>query len=327
MQDLQSKTVLFLAPKFFGYDQEIKKELEDLGTETFLYDERPKNDFSTKVLLRLNLKSLIQKKIDAYYDNIIRETEDKDIDYLFLVNAETIDTHKINKIKELHPNIKIYTYMWDSIKNKKKSMQYLPLSDKFFTFDPNDIKIDSKIKFLPLFYIRDYEHIVTNESCDYDISFVGTIHSDRYQVVKGIQTAGLKVFYYFFSPSKILFKLQQLLHKNFREIEPQDIDFELFKKEQLLDVISKSKSIIDIEHPDQKGLTMRTMEMIGAKKKLITTNSNIKEYDFYTPENICVIDRTNPKVPHNFLENDYKELPIEIYEKYSLKSWIGKIFS
>ena len=326
MNELRGKTVLLLAPKFFGYELEIKKELENFGAEVIYFDERPKNDFLTKVFLRLNIKSLIQKKIDVYYQNIISETKQKEIGYLFLVNAETVDVNKINLIKRYHPSIKVYTYMWDSVKNKKKSMQYLGVSDKFFTFDPNDTNINSKIQFLPLFYIRDYENLAAKDTNEFDISFVGTIHSDRYQVVKSIETKGLKVFYYFYSPSKILFKLQQLMHKNFKEIDPKDIYFVSFKKEQLLEAIAKSKAIIDIEHPDQKGLTMRTMEMIGAKKKLITTNSNIKEYDFYTPQNICIIDRKNPQVEKSFFESDYEELPNNIYVKYSLRSWIKEIF-
>lgn len=81
MNELNGKNILLLAPKYFGYDEEIKNELENFGANVFLYDERPKNDFITKVLLRLNLKSLIQKKIDAYYDNIISETKDKRLDY------------------------------------------------------------------------------------------------------------------------------------------------------------------------------------------------------------------------------------------------------
>lgn len=325
MKELSGKNILLLAPKYFGYDLEIKKELENFGTNVFLYDERPKNDFLTKVLLRLNLKSLIQKKIDAYYDNIISETKDKKLDYLFLVNAETIDIVKIDKIKELHPNIKVYTYMWDSVKNKKKSMQYLPVSDKFFTFDPNDINIDSKIKFLPLFYIKDYENITNNENYNYDISFVGTVHSDRYPIIKKLEK-DFKVFYYFYSPSKLLFKLQRLLKSSFKNIDPSDIHFDSFKKDELLKLIYESKAVIDIEHPDQKGLTMRTIEMLGARKKFITTNSNIREYDFFNEANILVIDRKNPVIDKSFLELPYADLDNSIYEKYSLSNWTKHIF-
>ncbi len=45
MQELQGKTVLLLAPKFFGYELEIKKELENLGAKVLYFDERPKMIF------------------------------------------------------------------------------------------------------------------------------------------------------------------------------------------------------------------------------------------------------------------------------------------
>lgn len=326
MQELEGKKVLLLAPKFFGYEFEIKKELENLGAKVIYFDERPKNDFFTKVLIRLNQKYFIKKKINDYYIYIANETKGENIDYLFLVSPETIDIKKINYFKSLHPNIKVYTYMWDSIKNKKKSMQYIEVSDKFFTFDPSDVKINNKIDFLPLFYIEDYKNLDDSMAHEFDISFIGTIHSNRYQVVKSIQTEGLRVFYFFYSPSKILFTLQRFLNKDFRSINLNDISFESLNKKQILVKISKSKAVIDIEHPDQKGLTMRTMEMIGAKKKLITTNSNIKEYDFYLPNNIYIVDRNNPQISKSFFESRYEELPQNIYDKYSLRNWIKQIF-
>ena len=68
--NLSGKTVLLLAPKFFGYELEIKKELENLGARVIYFDERPKNDFFTKVFIRLNLKYFISKKIKEYYQDI-----------------------------------------------------------------------------------------------------------------------------------------------------------------------------------------------------------------------------------------------------------------
>lgn len=326
MKELDGKKILMLSPSFFGYENEIKKELQKQGAEVFLYDERVENDFCTKLFVRLNFKLLIKNKIDNYYENIIEQTKNIKLHYLFLIVPETIDIEIILKLKTIHGDIQLYVYMWDSIKNKKNGFALLSAADKFFTFDPSDSKIDSKIEFLPLFYIEDYKNIAAKENYNYDISFVGTIHSDRYQIVKRIEAAKIKIFYYFFSPSKMLFKLQQLLHKNFRNIESKDIFFKSLKKEHLLKIIASSRAVMDIEHPNQKGLTMRTIEMLGAKKKLVTTNSNIIEYDFYRAENICIIDRKNPKVEQSFLKDDYKELPAEIYEKYSLKNWVLKIF-
>ena len=326
MKELSGKKILMLSPNFFGYENEIKKEIENKGATVLWYDERPKNDFFTKVFIRLNLKVLIKKKIYEYYNNIIEQTKNSKLDYLFLVAPETINEELITKIKSLHPNLKIYIYMWDSVKNKKNGFALLSIADKFFTFDPTDIKINQKIQFLPLFYIDDYKNLSTNTTnMKYDISFVGTVHSDRYPIIKRLED-DFKVFHYFYSPSKLLFKLQRLLKSSFKNIDPSDIHFESFKKDELLKLINESRAVIDIEHPDQKGLTMRTIEMLGARKKFITTNSNIREYDFFNEANILVIDRKNPVIDKSFLELPYADLDNSIYEKYSLSNWTKHIF-
>ncbi|MEK5777604.1 lipopolysaccharide biosynthesis protein, partial [Acinetobacter nosocomialis] len=60
---------------------------------------------------------------------------------------------------------------------------------------------------------------------------------------------------------------------------------------EIVELYAKSNIILDISHPGQSGLTMRTFEAIGAGKKLITTNTNIKEYPFYNANNIFIISR------------------------------------
>jgi hypothetical protein len=330
MQELSGKNVLLLVPSFFGYDIEIRNELKYSGATVFHYDERPTNDFFTKVFIRLNLKKLIQNKIDAYYDNIFNEIKDKKLDYLFLIDPESIDNNKIKIIKKYHPDIKVYIYMWDSIKNRKKSLDLLMYSDKFFTFDSKDKTIHKNIKFLPLFYINDYKNISSVINYKYDFTFIGTIHSDRYNIVKKIEKFtienNLKVFFYFYSPSKILFFLQRLLKKDFKNIDKNDISFSSMSKNDVIQTISKSKIIIDIHHPQQDGLTMRTLEILGAKRKLLTTNKNIKEYDFYDENNISIFDRNNIEISNNFVKSVLNSIDIIIYDKYSINSWIEAIF-
>jgi hypothetical protein len=72
---------------------------------------------------------------------------------------------------------------------------------------------------------------------------------------------------------------------------------------------------------------MRTIEVLGANRKLITTNTSISKYDFYNQNNILVVDRYNPKIPEVFFKLPNKELPSEIYSKYSIKDWIKDVFS
>ena len=329
--DLNGKTVLLLAPKFFGYEIEIKKELENFGAKVIYFDERPKNDFFTKVFIRLNLKSFISKKIDDYYKNIIEVTKCENVNYLFLVAPETIDLKIIEKIKQNHKNIQIFTYFWDSIKNKRTALNYLHISDKYFSFDSNDIKVDNKIEFLPLFYIKDYENILNErEDILYDICFIGTIHSDRYKIIKQIEdqvrSIGLQTYFYFYSPSKILFFFQKLFKKDFKDIKWEDVSFKSLNKLDVINIIKKSKTIIDIQHPLQTGLTMRTIEMLGANKKILTTNKDIINYDFFIKDNILVLDRNEIEINAEFFDKKYFKIEEGLYKKYSLSNWLKTIF-
>ena len=97
--------------------------------------------------------------------------------------------------------------------------------------------------------------------------------------------------------------------------------------ETLYAIYADSKCIVDVENPGQHGLTMRSIETLGLRRKFITTNADIINYDFYNPNNILVIDRKNPIVNMSFFDKAYEELPKEIYEKYSLRSWIINVLN
>lgn len=66
--------------------------------------------------------------------------------------------------------------------------------------------------------------------------------------------------------------------------------------------------------------------MVGLKRKLMTTNTNIKQYDFYRPEDQIVIDRHSVKIDVDKLKQKYVDIPDDVYQKYSLRSWVREIF-
>tara|TARA_B100001989_G_C24521025_1_gene455857 strand:+ start:18 stop:689 length:672 start_codon:yes stop_codon:yes gene_type:complete len=222
--------------------------------------------------------------------------------------------------------------MWDSLKNKKKLATLIPFADKFFSFDPEGPAIHKKVKFLPLFYINKYATSSSNDcKKKYDISFVGTVHSDRYNIAKNVKhiaaKQGLTTYFYFYSPSKLLFFLQKLFLKEFKDINVKDISFKQLSYDEVLDILNQSKSVLDIQHPNQKGLTMRTIEMLGNKKKLITTNKEIRQYDFYDPQNIIVFDKHNKTLDLDIINQEYNQVSSHIYNNYSISSWIDTIFN
>ena len=87
------------------------------------------------------------------------------------------------------------------------------------------------------------------------------------------------------------------------------------------DSIAQSVALIDVNRKDQHGLTFRVFESLGCHKKLITTNKDIVNYDFYKPENILIIDPENIVIPEGFFTTAYQPIAPEIYNKYGLDYW------
>ncbi|WP_202963144.1 hypothetical protein, partial [Aeromonas aquatica] len=165
----------------------------------------------------------------------------------------------------------------------------------------------------------------------YQFAFIGTAHSGRYKLVTTIaDSLGMKKisnYLFYYSPSRLLFLLKKLFTNELSGISLKDISFKSMTSEEIISVLADTKVVIDIEHPNQNGLTMRTIEMVGMQKKLITTNRNVMEYDFYNPNNILVVDRENPHIDIHFIHSEYHHINDAIRDKYSLSSWLINLLS
>lgn len=326
---IKNKKILYIGPKFFGYEVEIQKTLKSLGAEVDFYDDRPKNNFITRVLIRVKLKFIIRGIINRYYNNIYEKVSKKKFDYVLIISPETLDYNKTLKLKKILPNSKFILYMWDSFSNKN-SFNTISLFDKIISFDSRDAK-KYKLNFLPLFYIKDYESVSENtHDFKYDLCITATAHSDRYFIAKKlnnqIKEYGMVMFSFFYLPSKIMYWVRKIFISKYKYGSISDFSFTFISQQEIIKIIEKSKVILDINHPLQYGLTSRCLEALGANRKLITTNENIKDYDFFNESNIRIIDRNNPIINADFFASDYIKPKKEIYEKYSLKNWLINIF-
>lgn len=330
MINLNTKSILLIAPKFFDYEREIYNKLVEFGANVFYYNERPDNNFFTKAIIRVN-KKLIKKKIEKYYYKILKDIYLIKLDYVIVVNAEAISLKFLKELREYQNSAKFVLYMWDSLLNKNRTGDLIEYFDSTFSFDHQDCERIEKLKFLPLFYIDSYKEIAINpvKSTVYDFCFIGTIHSDRFNILQSIiesqKEIKINYFFYMFFHNRILFLKKKIMDIKFKKARFSDFHFNSLTLSQTFEYINLSKIIIDINHPNQSGLTMRTIETLGAKKKLITTNSHVKRYDFYNDNNILVIDRANPIVPYKFLISPYQEISNEIYKKYSIENWIKSL--
>lgn len=332
MKSLRNKRVLFLSPKFFDYETSIYNAIIKEGALVDYFDERPFTSSIGKIVLRLRLNFLTSLFVDFYYSKILKVAKNYDYDFLFILIPESIKKKHILAIIKSNPSIKVIIYMWDSIKNRPHAADFINVADYFFSFDPSDCMLDRKIQFLPLFYTDDYisGRELTDGENNYNACFIGTIHSDRFSMVNSIlrqlDLVGKNNFIYFYCPSYLLFILKKIFTRELDGVSFSAVSFVPLSKMQIIEVVKKSNLVIDIEHPNQVGLTMRTIEMLGSERKLITTNSDVMSYDFYNANNIAVVDRYNPILKPSIVVNEYVKVSEHIYNKYSLTSWVKNIF-
>ncbi len=327
---LSGKRILFIAPMFFGYEKLIKDELERKGALVDYFNDRPDNSFLTKSLVRID-RRLLAKKTNRYYENIIKVTNSHLYDYILIVRGEAISQSMLRKLRLTQPQARLCLYLWDSMHYNPNARNILNEFDCAFSFDRSDVENNSRLEFLPLFYGRDFDRSAAwTGPHTYDACFIGTIHTDRYKVLEKIlddlKSRERRVFVFCYYPSRILYRLRAFIDPGFRRFGKKYVSFVGMKLSDVVDKIADSKAVIDVNRPDQLGLTMRSLEAVGAQRKLITTNADIVNYDIYNPNAVLVVDRSHPYIDDVFLTENSLPFSSEIRDRYSVSAWVDRIF-
>lgn len=95
---------------------------------------------------------------------------------------------------------------------------------------------------------------------------------------------------------------------------------------EYLDMVSESRGILDIAQENQDGFSMRVMEAIFLNKKLVSTNTALRDADFYDPANILVLDSdevTKAQISE-FFSSDFHPYPEEVRRYYSIGEWVRR---
>jgi hypothetical protein len=329
-EKISGKKILFISVQTFNYEKAIADKLKSLGADVDYYDERPANSIFAKGIIRLK-RSLYHNTINKYYNTILSSVRVGNYDFFFLIKGEVIPEFFLEEFKKRNPKCEFIFYTWDSFNNNPHGQSILKYFDKKFTFDNFDA-ITLNMSFRPLFFIDEYDELngVKSEVIKQDLLFLGTAHSDRYRIsseaVSWCTENKLKAYAYYFMPSRLVFTFKSMFDNSFKSFEYKKLSFTSLSILDIIELYKQSSVILDINHPGQKGLTMRTFEALGAGKKLITTNPDIKKYLFYNEKNIFIIDRENVALDKSFFETPFVSLDRELRYDMSLSGWLKMIF-
>jgi len=317
----EDKELLLIAPKYFGYENEIKNRLESYGFKvSLIYENLDKVSHYYKFI-----KSRFPQKMgeitDRFFIDTIRKCS-KETKVVVVIRGEYLSPKDIALMKEYFaPECKYVLYQWDGVKNNPNSLVIADKFDRVFSFDISDSNAYGW-RYRPLFYIDKY---INRQTKSIDLLYVCSLHSDRVRIlneIKNISKAnGLTYKAVLYEKRYIYLKRKYIdRKKDYIFADDSDMTFRPLSIQETYELYGKARAVVDYTHPGQTGLTMRTIECIGNACKLITNNTLIKSSNFFNENNILIYqDALN--IPIEFIKSDYI-VNAEIIKKYSIDSFL-----
>lgn len=327
MVDVQGKKVIVFSP--YGatkhYGQAIIKELRSRGAVVYDYDERPSQNAWMKIIIRL-FKKNIPQIFDKYISKVVQNHKGEKIDYILICRGEAFTPYTIKHLRESFEGVKIILYLWD-VMHECAMDDVISSCDRVLSFDPEDAKKHNLV-FRPTFFVNDYLKVKDADDCEYDLCFVGTLYNPRQLLIKRLsktfEEQGLKFFTYLYVPSIIVYVQEFVAHFPFMPLKK--VCFEPLTIDGTIEMLNNCKAILDVNPPYQISLSTRAFESLAARRKYITTNKHIADYEFYNPNNIFLVDIDNPIIPKSFLNTQYQEVSKDVLYKYSVCGLVDSLF-
>ncbi|HGL6801943.1 TPA: hypothetical protein ACKFUK_001054 [Citrobacter amalonaticus] len=323
------KSVLLIMPFFNSYHTIIKDEIENMG-----YKVKVVRDSSVFVKLT-HLRFLSERIYDFYMNTIwpilFKLRTKGEYDYLFVIKGQELTPALCDYLQNGCKTINSILYLWDSIAHNPKATKILDYFKHCYTFDDADSNKGAyKLEHIPLFYANLFNAVEQEEvgNIKYDFICIGSFKEERAYFLEQLENEYKNGGYSF------LFKLYLPWNQYLRKILTSPGFFSRYRKyifvrkmglTSVATLTKQARIVVDVPDKIQSGLTMRTFEALGARKKLLTTNMNIRSYSFFFSGNIA----TNiNEVDDLFINSDYTELDSESSRDLrSVTEWVSLMMS
>lgn len=246
----------------------------------------------------------------------------ENIDHILIVKGDGLSARTLQMMRAMATNARVTLYLWDSCRNIPGVLDLAKLCDSVLSFDPLDAARYGW-GFRPLFS-RVQSSAGAELEHQYDWSFVGSLHSDRHRVLRGLVASAPNLSWYVHCYAQNRFAGFARSYRDPKTMLPSAVPItsDIMTPQDARNISLRSRAVLDIEHPAQIGLTMRTIETLLDGQKLITTNANVKDYDLYDPSRVQVIDRRNPRFDEGFFGVPFKPIETAVSSKYLVDNWL-----
>lgn len=211
-------------------------------------------------------------------------------------------------LNKLNPNAKVIAWYWNCV---KISIPPSKLKGNFevWSFDPDDCK-NYGMKFNHQYYFKSFIDSSKMEIL-WDVYFCGG-DAGRGEILCDL--------YNILSEQGLVCKYRIVNPECSRILENQKSSFIPYN--QMISEVKSSRCLIEIVRDGQSGATMRLMEALFNKKKVITTNTSVKSEPFFNPQNIFIVgERPNSEL-FDFVKSDYVNSNESFIEQYDVHKWL-----
>lgn len=296
------KTLFLVYDKNYIYFPEF--HCEKIELDTMWKDEKYQYCFLTKVFRKLHIPCAVW--FPFFAGEWIKKLDNIDKIVIFDAVYEPCIGHWIKKKKR-----PTYIYMWDG-KNRERlsGKQIFPV----LSFNPKDTA--RGMLYQQGYYYKDY---VRDVKCSeqYDVFYCARLKNREEQIRKictFFNDNGFSTYFHLVAD-------QEDCWDGKIKIQTKELSY----RENIM-LSAKSRAILNIVNQEEKGtITLRCLEAMYLKKKLITNDTEVKKFDFFNENNIFIIDddkncETQLEELRKFMGLPYYELPQKILDQYDMNN-------
>jgi hypothetical protein len=261
-----------------------------------------------KLISKINLYTKFS--FGKYFFNSEWKSKLNEISQIIIV-AHPDSVGVIKYLNQYFPNIYIHVWYNNPVKHEISPDIFKKLNCKVWSFDKKDCES------FGLFYNNQYVDIfkfkkIEQNSKKYDVVFVG---KDKGRLE------------YLLSLRKIFEENNLITYFYIVDSNDYNGEYEFQEKISYSEVINlenNAKAILEINQKGQSGSSLRALEALIMRIKLITNNQNVKEELYYNKKNIFILGEDNLDELSTFLSSSFNSIPNSIINHYIFEGWIKK---
>lgn len=217
----------------------------------------------------------------------------------------------VKYIRKKNPSCRIIIWYWNTISNNRIPLKYRKYCEEW-SFDIGDCK-KYNLQYNTQF---SFKEILSGNAkkFQYDMYFVGR-DKGRIQILqslqKGLESIG-KIGKFIILKDKTSVSNYNYAKKEISYLEN-------------IEYLKNTRSILEIVQNGQAGITVRCVEALFLNIKIITNNIEIKNYDFYDPHYIYILNEsTTIDEIKKFLEEKTFAYNSDIIDRYDFHAWLNR---